>query len=126
MGCIVSARLYNKLLEIVVSGKDWILPLWQKCGWEGGVVWRLEFELKREVLTQKGISKLYQVINHLNGLWSYGTTEWLRLTLPSEDDQTRSRWVTHPLWDLLSSVDWEGNGGPLSKRFSPPRKSDRF
>ena len=54
------------------------------------MVWRLEFELKREVLTQKGLSKLYQVLDHLDGLWSYATTEWLRLTLPSEDDKTRS------------------------------------
>jgi hypothetical protein len=63
----------------------------------------------------------YQVLNHLNALWSYATTEWLRLTLPSDDDKTRSRWPTHPLWDLLSSVDWEGNGGALSRRFSPTR-----
>lgn len=122
LGGVISARLYNKLLEIVVSGKDWILPLWQKAGWKGeGVVWRLEFELKREVLTQKSLSKLYQVLNHLNGLWTYASTEWLRLTLPSDDDKTRSRWPTHPLWGWLSSIDWEGKGGPLSKRFSPNR-----
>ncbi|WP_203468586.1 replication initiation factor [Dechloromonas sp. TW-R-39-2] len=122
LGGVISARLYNKLLEIIVSGKDWILPLWQKAGWNGqGVIWRLEFELKREVLTQKNLSKLYEVLNHLNGLWSYSTTEWLRLTLPSDEDKTRSRWPTHPLWDWLSSVDWEGKGGPLSKRFSPAR-----
>lgn len=122
LGGIVSARLYNKLLEIVVSGKGWILPLWQKAGWDGkAVIWRLEFELKREVLTQKNLSKLHQVLNHLNGLWSYATTEWLRLTLPSDDDKTRSRWPTHPLWGFLSSIDWETNGGPLGKRFSPTR-----
>jgi len=121
LGGIISARLYNKLLEIVVSGKDWILPLWQKGGWDSGMVWRLEFELKREVLTQKGLSKLSQVLNHLNGLWSYATTEWLRLTLPNADDKTRSRWPSHPLWDFLASVDWEGKGGPLTKRFSPTR-----
>lgn len=122
LGGIISARLYNKLLEIVVSGKDWILPLWQKAGWTGqGVIWRLEFELKREVLTQKGLSKLSQVLNHLNGLWSYATTEWLRLTLPNADDKTRSRWPSHPLWEFLASVDWEGKGGPLTKRFSPTR-----
>lgn len=122
LGGIISARLYNKLLEIVVSGKDWILPLWKKAGWAGeGVIWRLEFELKREVLTQKGLSKLSQVLNHLDGLWSYASTEWLRLTIPNEEDKTRSRWPTHPLWGFLSSVDWEGNGGPLSKRFSPTR-----
>ena len=122
LGGIISARLYNKLLEIVVSGKDWILPLWQKAGWQASdMVWRLEFELKREVLTQKGLSKLYQVLGHLNGLWSYATTEWLRLTLPSDDDKTRSRWPIHPLWGFLSAVDWEGKGGPLAKRFSPSR-----
>ena len=122
LGGVILARLYNKLLEIVVSGKDWILPLWQKAGWEGqGVIWRLEFELKREVLTQKGVSKLYQVFDHLNGLWSYATTEWLRLTLPSADDKTRSRWPIHPLWGFLSAVDWETLGGPLAKRFSPTR-----
>ncbi len=122
LGGIISARLYNKLLEIVVSGKDWILPLWQKAGWEAsGMVWRLEFELKREVLTQKGLSKLYQVLGNLNGLWSYATTEWLRLTIPSDDDKTRSRWPIHPLWGFLSAVDWEGKGGPLAKRFSPSR-----
>ena len=122
LGGIISARLYNKLLEIVVSGKDWILPLWQKSGWQASdMVWRLEFELKREVLTQKGLSKLYQVLGNLNGLWSYATTEWLRLTLPSADDKTRSRWPIHPLWGFLSAVDWEGKGGPLVKRFSPSR-----
>ena len=122
LGGVISARLYNKLLEIVVSGKDWILPLWQKAGWEGsGLVWRLEFEIKREVLTQKGLSKLAQVLDNLNGLWSYACTEWLRLTMPSQDDKTRSRWPIHPLWLLLSSVDWESKGGPLGKRFSPAR-----
>jgi hypothetical protein len=122
LGGVISARLYNKLLEIVVSSKDWILPLWQKAGWDAqGVIWRLEFELKREVLTQKKLSKLYQVLDHLNGLWSYATTEWLRLTLPSEDDKTRSRWPIHPLWGFLSAVDWEGKGGALTKRFSPTR-----
>jgi len=129
LGGIISARLYNKLLEIVVSGKDWILPLWQKAGWNGeGVIWRLEFELKREVLTQKGLSKLAEVLIHLNGLWSYATTEWLRLTLPSEDDKTRSRWPVHPLWGFLSSVDWEGSGGALAKRFTSTRspKDDKL
>ena len=122
LGGAISARLYNKLLEIIVSGKEWIVPLWQKGGWDGqGMIWRLEFEMKREVLTQKGLSKLYQVLNHLNGLWSYATTEWLRLTIPSDDDKTRSRWPIHPLWLLLSSVDCETDGGTLGKRFSTTR-----
>lgn len=122
LGGVISARLYNKVLEIIVSGKEWIIPLWQKAGWDGsGLVWRLEFEIKREALTQKGLAKLSEVMNHLDGLWGYATAEWLRLTLPNADDKTRSRWPIHPLWLFLSSVDWEGSGGPLVKRFSPAR-----
>jgi BMFP domain-containing protein YqiC len=92
------------------------------AGWnETDKVWRLEFDIKREVLTQKGLPKLNHVLANLNGLWSYATTEWLRLTLPNPDDKTRSRWPLHPLWGYLSSVDWETNGGPLSSRFNAAR-----
>lgn len=125
LGGILGARLYNKLLEIGVSGKAWLMPLWEQVGWHPDeTVWRLEFEIKREVLTQKGLSELPQVLAHLNGLWSYVTTEWLRLTLPNPEDRTRSRWPVHPLWGCLAAVDWEGNGGPLSRRFSPARTPD--
>lgn len=122
LGGVISARLYNKLLEIIASGKEWIIPLWQKAGWDGsGLIWRQEFEIKRDVLTQKGLSKLSEVMKHLDGLWSYATTEWLRLTLPNPEDKTRSRWPIHPLWLCIASIDWEGSGGPLSKRFTPAR-----
>jgi hypothetical protein len=81
-------------------------------------IWRLEFEFKREVITQKGLSSLFQTLEHLDGLWVYATDEWLRLTLPSEQDSTRSRWPVHPLWACLASIDWGQNGGPLLDRFS--------
>ena len=118
----MSARLYNKILEIQKSGKEYLFELWQSVGWNPSTsVWRLEFEIKREVLTQKGLSKLDQVLANLNGIWCYATTEWLRLTLPSEEDHTRSRWPVHPLWGYLSSIDWETTGGPLTRCFSPER-----
>lgn len=129
LGGFMSARLYNKRLEIVTSGKDWIIPLWQKAGWdESTPIWRLEFEIKRDVLKQKGLSKLAEVLHHLDGLWRYATTEWLRLTRPNPDDDTRSRWPTHPLWLMLSSIDWQSRGGPLLKRFHGTRspKDDRL
>lgn len=125
----MSARLYNKILEIQTSGKEYLFGLWRSAGWNpGSPVWRLEFQMKRETLTQKGLAKLDGVLAHLNGLWSYATTEWLRLTLPNADDQTRSRWPIHPLWGYLSSVDWESDGGPLLKRYTPQRtpKNDKL
>jgi hypothetical protein len=119
LGGIISARLYNKTLEIEKSKKFYLHELWKASGWDGkSAVWRLEFELKREVLTQHDLFKFRNVLSNLNGLWSYCTTDWLRLTLPQEEDQTRSRWPVHPLWEYLSSVDWETPGGELTKRFS--------
>lgn len=119
LGGVIACRLYDKTLELDVSGKTYLQELWAKAGWKKGQkVWRLEFEFKRELLTQKGLGSLPQVLNHLAGIWAYATSEWLRLTLPPGGDKTRSRWPTHPLWECLSSIAWEGSGGSLLSRFS--------
>ena len=126
MGGILSARLYNKVLEIEKSGKHYLFDLWRKAGWtEGEPVWRLEFEFKREALFHKNLSSLDQVLANLNGLWSYAMTDWLRLTLPNPQDQTRSRWPIHPLWGYLSAIDWETDGGPLLPRHIDARLPGR-
>ncbi len=121
-GGVISARLYYKLLQAAKIGANYLLALWEEAGWkEGEQVWRLEFQLRREVLVQHGLTKLDAVLGNLNGLWSYATTEWLKLTIPNPDDKTRSRWPIHPLWGYLSSIDWETNGGPLTRRFTKAR-----
>jgi hypothetical protein len=56
-----------------------------------------------------------------NSLWSYATTQWLRLTVPNEADSTRSRWPTHHLWTSLASVNWEGPPGVLLDKYSNTR-----
>lgn len=118
----LSFRLYNKLLEIAESGRDDLLPLWHEAGWEPSQsIWRAEFQFKREVLAQHGLVNLNSVLSNLNGLWSYASTEWLRLTISNPDDQTRSRWPIHPLWAYIASIDWETNGGALSRTFDAAR-----
>lgn len=87
----------------------------------GDPVWRLEFEFKREIHGQLGLTSLSQAVANLNGLWSYAMTDWLKLTLPNPSDQTRCRWPVHPLWMNLSEVDWETAGGPLLRNFKPTR-----
>jgi hypothetical protein len=122
LGGVIAARLYDKLFEIIKSNKGYLIPLWEQAGWKvEEPVWRLEFEFKRQMLNQKGLFTLGDVLHHLNGLWSYATTEWLKLTMPNEDDQTRSRWPIHPMWAALSTLDWDTNGGPLLNRFSNAR-----
>ncbi len=125
MGGIIAARLYDKTKEIIHSGKSWAESLWLPAGWlPGQQVWRLEFECKRDYLKERGLSSLESVLVNLNGLWSYATTEWLRLTEPNPNDSTRARWPTHPLWIALASVDWETAGGVLLKRFTNARYPD--
>jgi hypothetical protein len=126
MGSVIAGRLYDKLFEIVKSNKGYLLPLWEMAGrLEGEPVWRLEFEFKRDFLKQKGIIPLTESLFYLNGLWSYATTEWLKLTNPNKDDETRARWPVHELWQQLSSLDWDTNNSPLKSRFSNQRTPDK-
>jgi len=122
MGGVIAARLYDKLFELTNSGKGYLVPLWQAAGrLEGEPVWRLEFEFKRDFLTQKDLIPLNRVLENLNGLWSYATTEWLKLTIPNLNDDTRARWPVHPLWQCLASLDWDTNDSPLKSRFDNQR-----
>lgn len=121
-GGVMMARLYNKQIEIKQSNKTYLEPLWREAGWDSELpVWRLEFQFKREIIDQLGLSSLPSVMSSISGLWSYACTEWLKLTIPSETDKTRSRWPIHPLWVLLASVDWETEGGALLREYSPIR-----
>ena len=69
-------------------------------------VWRLEFQFKRQVLDELGILRIPAFLDHLGGLWRYGTDKWLRLSIPSKTETNQSRWPIHPLWDCLSQIDW--------------------
>jgi hypothetical protein len=124
LGGPVAGRLYDKTLEIQVKRNHEYLPdLWRGQGWDGKAkVWRLEFQFRREMLAQNGLRSFQDVMDNLNGLWSYATTEWLRLCQPNTEDKTRSRWPIHPLWQCLSAIDWGTPGGPLSRQFSLDRR----
>lgn len=122
MGGVIGCRLYNKIKEIVHSGKAWAMDLWLPMGWQPGEdVWRLEFEFKRDFLKERGLGSLDTVLDNLNGLWSYATNEWLRLTVPNEADSTRSRWPTHHLWTALASINWDAPPGVVLDKYSNTR-----
>lgn len=123
MGGAIGCRLYDKTQEIVHSGKAWAMNLWIPMGWKPGEdVWRLEFEFKRDFLKERGLGSLDSVLANLDGLWSYATTEWLRLTIPNEADATRSRWPTHGLWIALASSDWDSAHAVLLDKCANARK----
>ena len=113
----LSARLYDKTLEIQKSHKDYLKPLWMEAGWqEGQTVWRLEFQYRRDVLKELGIVKIPDLLTNLAGLWRYAIEQWLRLTIPSHTDTTQTRWPVHPLWLTLAGADWDESATPALTR----------
>lgn len=123
MGGDIGARLYDKTLEVEKKSKKFYLyELWKAHGWTSDqVVWRMEFEAKREVLKQLGIYKLNNLLELQSALWLYLTQDWLRLAIPSPTDSNQTRWVNHPLWDDISSVFNQEQPQQKLQRFSNAR-----
>ena len=118
----MSARLYDKTVELLKSKKDYLKPLWAARGWrEGETVWRMEFQARREALPDELKVSAVAALEHEAAWWRYLCTEWLRLSIPSEGDDTRSRWPTHPVWQALADV-WDLPADtPLLNRVSKAR-----
>ncbi|MBA4285801.1 MAG: replication initiation factor [Xanthomonadaceae bacterium] len=115
LGGSLSCRIYDKTLEIERSEKHYLRPLWEAAGWNGrDAVWRLEFQLRREVLVELQAGTLPALLARLTAIWSYLTTDWLRLAVPNPDDDTRTRWPTHSDWSVLAALD--GTSAPSAVR----------
>jgi hypothetical protein len=113
----VSARLYDKTRELQKSGKDYMRPLWAAEGWDGASsVWRMEFQIRREGLPLDMSGPAALALPLCSPLWRYLCDDWLRLAIPSDSDDTRSRWPTHPLWQDLARVwDIDPEAPPLTR-----------
>ena len=129
-GGAMSARLYDKTLEIKKSKKFYLHDIWKSEGWnEEQKVWRLEFQFRREVLKQLNILSVPDLLANLKNLWEYATNDWLRLTLPNSKDDTQTRWPNHPLWDILSNAPWKSDNPIKLKRTQlvrPPTDESLF
>lgn len=111
----ITARLYNKTLELQKKPRPYLEDIWKCAGWNGtDTVWRLEFQLMRQLLKEFGVSQYPDLEASLSGLWDYCTSKWLRLTIPSETDKTQSRWPTADVWTSLQAAPFSGNT-PLTR-----------
>jgi hypothetical protein len=111
----ITARLYNKTLEMQKKPRPYLEDIWKRQGWNGtDTVWRLEFQLRRPLLKEFGVSQYPDLEKSLSGLWDYCTNKWLRLTNPSETDKTQSRWPSDDIWESLQAAQFSGEG-PLTR-----------
>jgi hypothetical protein len=93
------ARLYDKSLEIAHSGKRWMHEVWGAGLDLSAPVWRLEFQLRREVLAECSLTSPDEVLAHRPNLWAYAM-QWLSLREPTPG-ATRTRWPVASVWSEL-------------------------
>jgi hypothetical protein len=113
----IQSRTYDKVLEVIdQSHKTYLFDLWQARGWKpGDPVWRQEFQANRNALKELQVRNVPDLLANLDGLWRYFTENWLRLTHLGSDSN-KSRWPTHPLWEILSNTSWNDVAQPTLKR----------
>lgn len=120
-------RNYDKTLEIEQKSKKYYLyEIWKEKGWfPVDRVWRAEFEIRREMLARfSGLRAVAEVLWSIPSLWKFLVEEGVRLTIPSETDETRARWPNHPLWNSLAEVPWPGNEIGLTRRVLTPTSAN--
>lgn len=91
-------RVYDKSAEIrEASAKTWLYGLW---GGQTENVWRVEFQVRKEVLKRFGIRTFQDLFDGSGDVLRYLVTEHTTLRM-RQDDSNRSRWPLHPLWRLV-------------------------
>ena len=121
LGGDLSARLYDKTLELSRFKKKNFHKQWSELGWDGEkTVWRMEFQLKKQVLKELQVNTITELLDNLAGIWHYTTSSWLRLTIP-DHNENQSRWPLHPIWVALSQVSWNNARLVVMKRIRTAR-----
>lgn len=107
----VSARIYDKTLEIAKKGGTYWFDYWGDLYDAEETVWRIEYEFHRTFLRKFGVHSLEQVFASLGGLWKYGTDNWLSLRVPTLDE-THARWHVDEMWKSIqsASLSWHAVG----------------
>ena len=94
-------RIYDKAAEIAqASGKDWFYGIWGiNAVPEGAKIIRVEFQIRREKLSEMGINDVADLLCLLPGAWSYLTTKWLKLVSDPERHVARQHLL--PWWETV-------------------------
>ncbi len=97
----LSARLYDKTNEIVVSQKEWFRDYWLEKGWDGETpVMRCEFQYRRGFLKEMSVDSYEDLVNRMADIWRYCTYDWLQICYPGAITN-QSRWKTKEYWQLI-------------------------
>lgn len=109
------ARIYNKTLEIKKTKKTWFNDIWENAGWNKDKdVWRVEFQLRREVLKEFGLLTLDDVLPKESELWIALTQNWLTIRSPKGGNV--SRWPVKRKWKIIQKAYLNQDKSPLVRQ----------
>lgn len=127
----ISLRIYDKLLELSGRKHDaFKYALLCQRRWAGSpsAATRVEFQLRREMLTSAGISSMGDYFRKRAELARYLTHEWFRFTVepPDRDNNNTARTATHPLWEQVQEgfAAWTGEAPESIRRIHKPPHPD--
>ncbi len=93
----LTARIYDKTLQVEQGGHDWSLAVWGDRFKVGRPVFRVEFEFSRQLLDEFALTDPALALAATGDLWAYATEQWLTHRT-STGDATRSRWPISQEW----------------------------
>jgi hypothetical protein len=110
----VRVRVYNKGREILHRGdKLWFKDVWERESVDD--VWRVEYQVRREVLHRYKIDSIEDLQSNACGLWEYLTNDWF--SLREQDNGHTTRRTVSPWWRHVQSVGpIFGTRQPLARR----------
>ena len=117
-GADLQCRIYDKTEEIrTQSNKRWMFPIWSAAGWDGSsVVWRVEFQIRREILLQLGVGSWETFAERIQDAWRYLVEKWLRLAIPRSAGYRKFEWPTDPAWIVVQRSQFGAGWGLLTRK----------
>jgi hypothetical protein len=99
-GSIV-ARVYDKTSEIKKHKKDYMYELWDGVE-KGETVWRVEFQLRREMLNECSVESFDSFADKSGSIWKYLTEDWL--SMREFDNENTTRRTPTAFWENVQGV----------------------
>lgn len=98
----VVMRIYRKDAELRAKKKESYAALWERHPEYSPdePVWRIEVQLRGQVLNELGARDIEAAFDRLERLFRFGM-EWAELRV-SDGDTNKTRWPLDPIWALLS------------------------
>ncbi|BAQ34937.1 hypothetical protein [Dehalococcoides sp. UCH007] len=97
----LSARIYDKTLEITLKQKEWMREIWKASDWDTkSSVIRFEFQCRRHFLKEMGVTTFTDLMDTLADIWRYCTSNWLRIC-DKGSETNQARWESKDYWQII-------------------------